>query len=137
MDVIKSKLDGVLVIKPPTIFEDHRGTYVELYDEAIYVQAGVNVKIISIVADNDWLDCGFSAEVAARASEKCFGQLKSPVKRIGFAHTPCPTVRCLENEGYPNAVTIIRAVGQKLGLAPLDLSNEDFYSHERRFKGPF
>ena len=46
MDIINSKLDGVLVIKPPTIFEDHRGTYVELYDEAIYVQAGVNVKFI-------------------------------------------------------------------------------------------
>jgi len=46
MDVIKSKLDGVLVIKPPTIFEDHRGTYVELYDEAVYAQADVNVKFI-------------------------------------------------------------------------------------------
>ncbi|HLG14364.1 MAG TPA: transketolase C-terminal domain-containing protein [Blastocatellia bacterium] len=90
-----------------------------------------------IVADNDWLDCGFSAEVAARVAEKCFGQLKSPVKRIGFAPTPCPTVRCLENQFYPNAVDIIRAVEQKLGLDSIDLSNEDFYSHERRFKGPF
>lgn len=90
-----------------------------------------------IVADNDWLDCGFSAEVAARISEKCFGQLKSPVKRIGFAPTPCPTVRCLENEFYPNAVEIIRAIEEKLDLKPIDLSNEDFYSHERRFKGPF
>ena len=90
-----------------------------------------------IVADNDWLDCGFGAEVAARVSEKCFGQLKSPVNRIGFASTPCPTVRCLENEFYPNAVDIIRAVERKLDLSPLDLSDEDFYSHERRFKGPF
>jgi pyruvate dehydrogenase E1 component beta subunit len=90
-----------------------------------------------IVADNDWLDCGFSAEVAARVSEKCFGDLKSPVTRIGFARTPCPTVRCLENEFYPNAATIVRAVEDKLGLEALDLSNEDFCSHERRFKGPF
>lgn len=90
-----------------------------------------------IVADNDWLDCGFSAEVAARISEKCFGQLKSPVKRIGFAPTPCPTIRCLENEFYPNAIEIIRAVEEKFGLDPIDLSKEDFYSHERRFKGPF
>ena len=90
-----------------------------------------------IIADGDWLECGFSAEVAARIAEKCFGHLKSPVKRIGFAPTPCPTVRCLENEFYPNAEDIIRAVEEKLGLEPTDLSAEDFYSHERRFKGPF
>ncbi len=90
-----------------------------------------------IVADNDWLDCGFSAEVAARVSEKCFGRLKSPVKRIGFAPTHCPTVRSLEDEFYPNAEDIVRAVEDKLGLDASDLSKEDFYSHERKFKGPF
>ncbi len=90
-----------------------------------------------IVADNDWLNCGFSAEVAARVSEKCFGKLKSPIYRIGFAPTPCPTVRHLENEFYPNAVNIIRAIEEVLDLEPTDLSKEDFYSHERRFKGPF
>jgi pyruvate dehydrogenase E1 component beta subunit len=90
-----------------------------------------------IVADNDWVDCGFGAQVAARVAEKCFSQLKSPIKRIGFAPTPCPTARCLENEFYPNAVDIIRAVEEKLGLDSVDLSQEDFYSHERRFKGPF
>lgn len=90
-----------------------------------------------IVADNDWLDCGFSAEVAARVAEKCFGQLKSPVYRIGFAPTPCPTARHLENCFYPNAVNIIRAIENILELEPSDLSNEDFYSHEKRFKGPF
>jgi acetoin:2,6-dichlorophenolindophenol oxidoreductase subunit beta len=90
-----------------------------------------------IVADNDWVHCGFSAEVAARVSEKCFGKLKSPVRRIGYAPTPCPTVRALENEFYPNAATIIRAVEKDLKLGAADLSNEDFYSHENRFKGPF
>lgn len=90
-----------------------------------------------IVADNDWLHCGFSAEVAARVGEKCFGQLKGPIVRIGFAPTPCPTARHLENEFYPNAVSIIRAVEKMLKLEPSDLSQEDFYSHERRFKGPF
>ncbi len=90
-----------------------------------------------IVADNDWVECGFGAEVAARVSEKCFGRMKSPVVRIGFAPTPCPTVRNLENEFYPNAVSIVRAVEAKLGLSPADVSKDDFYSHERRFKGPF
>jgi pyruvate dehydrogenase E1 component beta subunit len=90
-----------------------------------------------IVADNDWVHSGFSAEVAAVVSEKCFGKLKTPVTRIGFAHAPCPTVRCLENKFYPNAVDILREVERKLGLSPTDVSKEDFYSHERRFKGPF
>ncbi len=90
-----------------------------------------------LVADNDWTFCGFSAEVAAVISENCFGQLKAPVKRLGFAHTPCPTVRQLENAFYPNAEKIVRAVEKMVDLDPIDLSDEQFYSHENRFKGPF
>jgi pyruvate dehydrogenase E1 component beta subunit len=90
-----------------------------------------------IVADNDWLNCGFSAEVAARIHEKCFGKLKCPIERIGFAPTPCPTARHLENEFYPNAIKIIRTIEKMLKLSHADLSKESFYSHENRFKGPF
>lgn len=90
-----------------------------------------------IVADNDWIHSGFSAELAATIAEGCFNQLKSPVTRVAWPQTPCPTVRSLENEFYPSAVTLIRALEKKLGLPPTDLSNEDFYSHERRFTGPF
>ena len=90
-----------------------------------------------IVADNDWLHCGFSAEVAARIYEKCFGKLKCPIERIGFAPTPCPTARHLENEFYSNAIKIIRTAEKMLKLSPTDLSKEEFYSHEKRFKGPF
>jgi acetoin:2,6-dichlorophenolindophenol oxidoreductase subunit beta len=90
-----------------------------------------------IVADNDWAFCGFGAEIAARISEKCFGRLKSPVERIGFAHVPCPTARHLETEFYPNAAGIIRMVERKLGLSPTDISGENFFSHENRFRGPF
>ena len=105
-------------------------------DETLIVES-VSRTGHCIVADNDWLDCGFSAEVAARGSEKCFGRLKSPVKRIGFPPTHCPTVRCLEDEFYPNAEDIVRAVEDKLDLDASDLSKDDFYSYERRFKGPF
>ncbi|MDO9530348.1 MAG: transketolase C-terminal domain-containing protein [Syntrophales bacterium] len=90
-----------------------------------------------IIADNDWVECGFSAEAAARIYDKCFGRMKSPIERVGFAFTPCPTARHLENAFYPNAITIIRAIEEKLGLEPTDLSGEEFYSHENRFKGPF
>lgn len=106
------------------------------FDDNLVVES-VNKTGHCIVADNDWVDCGFSAEVAARVSEKCFGRLKSPVTRIGFAHTPCPTVRNLENEFYPSFETIVRAVEGKLGLKPMDLTKEDYYSHQNRFTGPF
>jgi len=123
---------------------DRRGVAIEIVDPRTIAPFNDELIVKSvektghcIVADNDWLNCGFSAEVAARVSEKCFGKLESPVHRIGFAPTPCPTARHLENEFYPNAVDIIRAVEEILGLEPTDLSKEDFYSHEKRFKGPF
>ena len=106
------------------------------FDDTLIVES-VNKTGYCIVADNDWINCGFSAEVAAIVSEKCFETLKAPVRRIGFAHTPCPTVRCLENEFYPNAINIIRMVEKQLDIDPIDISGEEFYSHESRFRGPF
>jgi dTDP-4-dehydrorhamnose 3,5-epimerase len=41
LKVEKTKLDGVLVIHPPTQFEDFRGDYVEIYNEEIYRAAGI------------------------------------------------------------------------------------------------
>lgn len=90
-----------------------------------------------IVADYDWVFCGFGAEVASLVSHRCFGALKSPVERLGFAHVPCPTTRPLENAFYPSAVSIIRTAERMLGLTEGDVSDESFYSHEQRFKGPF
>ncbi len=46
VEVKQSKLAEVLTIKPPTIFEDFRGTYVELYNEQLYINAGIKVKFI-------------------------------------------------------------------------------------------
>ena len=40
--VNKTNLDGVLLIEPPTNFEDFRGEYVEIYNDAIYKEAGIN-----------------------------------------------------------------------------------------------
>jgi dTDP-4-dehydrorhamnose 3,5-epimerase len=46
MEVMQTKLEGVLLIKPPTVFEDFRGTYVELYNEKLYTEAGINVNFV-------------------------------------------------------------------------------------------
>jgi dTDP-4-dehydrorhamnose 3,5-epimerase len=46
MKVSKAKLDGVLVIEPPTQFEDYRGEYVEIYNDALYRAAGVSFDFV-------------------------------------------------------------------------------------------
>jgi dTDP-4-dehydrorhamnose 3,5-epimerase len=45
MEFIRTTLDNVTVIKLNE-FEDHRGEYVEIYNESIYRNHGVNVKFI-------------------------------------------------------------------------------------------
>lgn len=126
-DILKRRGVSIEIVDPRTL--------APLEDEMLV--ASVEKTKHCIVADNDWSFCGFGAEVAATISEKCFGRLKSPVTRLGFAHVPCPTARHLENEFYPNAKTIVRAIEAKLGLDPTDLSGENFFSHENRFRGPF
>jgi len=44
--VEKTKLDGVLRITPPTIFEDFRGYYLELYNESLYTEALGGVRFV-------------------------------------------------------------------------------------------
>ncbi len=41
-----SRLDGVRVVIPPTIFEDFRGTYVETYNEVLYRQMGIEEHFV-------------------------------------------------------------------------------------------
>jgi dTDP-4-dehydrorhamnose 3,5-epimerase len=45
MQVEKTSLDGVLLIKPE-VFEDHRGQYSQTYAEEQYRQAGVGVRFV-------------------------------------------------------------------------------------------
>lgn len=46
MQVTKTRLNGVLQITPPTIFEDFRGNYIEIYNEELYKAAGVDVHFV-------------------------------------------------------------------------------------------
>ncbi len=141
--VIATSWMNVEALKAAEILQ-RRGVNVEIVDPRTIAPLQNEMLVASvektghcIVVDNDWVFCGLGAEIAAQIGEKCFGRLKSPIQRIGFAHTPCPTTRHLENEFYPNASKIIRAIEAKLGLTPTDLSGENFFSHENRFKGPF
>ena len=46
LDIRATQLHRVRTITPPTMFEDFRGSYVELYNEEIYRAAGVDVAFI-------------------------------------------------------------------------------------------
>lgn len=142
--IVATSWMNVEALKAAEVLKRKAGVEVEIVDPRTIAPLNDNLIIDSvkktghcIIADNDWVHCGFGAEVAARVAEKCFRHLKSPVKRIGWAHTPCPTVRILENKFYSNAEDIIRLVESTLPLPPTDLSGEDFYSHEKHFMGPF
>lgn len=45
IEISKTNLEGVLLIKP-FVFEDHRGEYVETYNEQLYKDNGIDVKFI-------------------------------------------------------------------------------------------
>lgn len=45
MEVIKTKLEKVLLIKPK-IFEDFRGSYVEIYNAKLYKEHGIDIDFV-------------------------------------------------------------------------------------------
>ncbi|MHC1729357.1 MAG: alpha-ketoacid dehydrogenase subunit beta [Syntrophobacteraceae bacterium] len=144
LSIIATSWMNVEALRAADVLQHKHGVSLEVVDprsispldEELLV-ASVNKTGRCLVADYDWLHCGFGAEVAARISKECFGLLKGPVDRLGFAFAPCPSTRPLENCYYPDAVTIIRKVEQMLGLPPTDVSDQEFFSYERKFRGPY
>jgi len=46
MEVFTTKLNSVLMLKPPTIYEDFRGHYIETYNRSIYFDAGIPIEFV-------------------------------------------------------------------------------------------
>ena len=45
IQIIKTELKGVFLIKPG-VFEDHRGEYVEIYNEKLFREAGIDARFV-------------------------------------------------------------------------------------------
>lgn len=45
IEISKTDLDGVLLIKP-YVFEDHRGEYIETYNESLYRKNSIDIKFV-------------------------------------------------------------------------------------------
>lgn len=142
--VVATSWMNIEAMKAAEILKKKHGLEIELIDTRSISPLNIEPIIKSvnktghcIVIDYDWLWCGFSAEIAAQVSQRCFADLRKPVSRLGFAHSPTPTTKPLEDIFYATAKDIIRAVEKMYNLKFTDLSNETFYSYENKFKGPF
>ncbi|MFC1620759.1 alpha-ketoacid dehydrogenase subunit beta [Candidatus Omnitrophota bacterium] len=69
-----------------------------------------------VIADTGWKNCGSSAEISARVSEKAFEHLRAPIARIGLPEAPTPASPALEKEFYPGAKDIVSAIKQNLAF---------------------
>ena len=69
-----------------------------------------------VVLDTASRNCGVSAEIVTRISERAFGFLKAPVSRITLPDAPTPCSHILESVFYPDADRIARTT-EELVLA--------------------
>jgi len=69
-----------------------------------------------LVVDGAWKSFGVSSEIMAMVSEKAFGFLKGPPRRIAFPDIPTPTSFALANHYYPRPYDIINESRAMLGL---------------------
>lgn len=79
-----------------------------------------------IVADTGWSDFGISAEISATVTEREFGSLKAPPRRIALPACPTPCAENLETAYYPGSRDIILAACDMLGKGPPSHIPTDF-----------
>lgn len=70
-----------------------------------------------IIADEDYLSCGVTAEISAIVAEEALYDLEAPVKRIAIPNVPIPYSRSLEQFVLPSA--------EKIYQAAINLVNEE------------
>ena len=90
-----------------------------------------------LVVDNGWLNCGASAEIAARVAEQAACPIETA--RMGFAPTTCPPSPTLEHEFYPNPATIAARIHQMVrpGTAWQPDRQRAQLTYQMQFRGPF
>lgn len=91
-----------------------------------------------LVVDTAWTQCGVSSEIVASVTEALQGDRSIRCRRLGFAPTPCPTSKPLEELFYPNAERIALAAldlvrGESTGWRP----DPELLGMPVAFRGPF
>jgi acetoin:2,6-dichlorophenolindophenol oxidoreductase subunit beta len=90
-----------------------------------------------LVVDNAWLNCGASAEIAARVAERAGRSVQ--IARMGFAPTSCPPSPTLEHEFYPNPATIAARIHEMVhpGITWKPDQQRAKLAYQMQFRGPF
>lgn len=144
--IVSTSWMTVEAIRAADIMKTNHGVDVEIIDARCIspsskvmhtIIESVNKTRSCIVADNDWIHCGFASEISANIYDALLPRLDQPIRRIGFAFTPCPTVRKLENLFYSNAKKLVWMMEDMFSLEHKEVDESTLYSHEHKFKGPF
>lgn len=91
-----------------------------------------------LVVDHDWTIAGASAEIVAAVCEKLQTRRAALYARMGYAFSPCPTTKPLENVYYPDGASIAaRAYEMVKGDKPTSLPSAPRAAEIEAFKGPF
>jgi len=89
-----------------------------------------------LIVDTSWTTCGAGSEILAQLVERLGENSVPKMRRMGYAPSPCPTTRPLEDLYYPSGRTIAEAayalVGGKSWTAPEIEARE-----VTEFRGPF
>ena len=120
------------------------GIFAEVIDPVTLARLDINAIIASInktghllIVDTSWTACGASSEIIASIIEK-IGEHKIPkIKRMGYAPTPCPTTRPLEDAYYPSAQTIAEAAYQLVRPGTFWSAPHIPAQEIAEFRGPF
>lgn len=98
------------------------GVDVELIDPRTLVPLDVDTIVASVrktgrlvVAHEAVQRGGYGAEVAALVQERCWGDLRAPVRRVAAKNTPVPYAKSLETEMLPQAGDVTAAVRAAVG----------------------
>lgn len=122
---------------------EEKGIYAEIIDPIWLSPLDIQTIVDSVnktgrllVVDNDWMNCGVSAEVITQVIEHLQGRIIQ-VHRMGFAPVTCPPTPILEDQFYPNGPSIAAMAYTMV------TGKHDWFPDERadlnsiEFKGPF
>lgn len=83
-------------------------TLVPLDEEAILKSVRKTGRLV--VVHEDYITCGFGAEIVAIVVEKAWNVIKAPIKRVATPMVPIPFSPVLEDEILPNKKKIVNTV---------------------------
>ncbi len=91
-----------------------------------------------LVVDNAWTNCGASAEIIAGVVERADRPIMA--RRMGYAPVTCPTTPVLEDEFYPNPVTIAMKANEMVRPDRAEWQPDPEHArlaYQTQFRGPF